>query len=309
MFRLRRRAKQVRSDGAVALLTFPKAGSQWVRDLLAHELAKKHSSFADSMISVDLAKSDRWPELRKNHVIGPIYSATPDTWLKEKSLGDKAVIVLRDPRDLIVSFCYSRAYSHVPTESTERLRKSMLTLPLQQLLMVCINLFVRRYDAFKSWAKHPHGSGDSLFLTTYEKLVSNTESELAAVYDFLGWPVPQADVERIVGDLAFETRSGRAPGDEEIYSHYRKGAPGDWRRHFDRPCGVLFECLFPHLLVESDYEDDPRWFEKLPASLDGNLHMPHADNSKAKVELQAEVVRLREQIARLERVHERRRTA
>jgi hypothetical protein len=50
------------------------------------------------------------------------------------------------------------------------------------------------------------------------------------------------------------------------------------------------------VLQKAGYEDDPLWFEKLPGRAQDGLDAPPPDRLlKQAVELQAEVVRLREQ--------------
>lgn len=309
MFASLRRVIRRRRVGAVALLTFPKAGSQWMRDLLTHQLAEKRSGFANAMTSVNLSRTDEWPDLPEKRVVGPIYCASPDSWFANKGPSDKAIVVLRDPRDMIVSLHYSRVYSHTPTRKTKLLRKSLLSLPPQQMMMVCIGMFATRNASFAGWSKSPLGPGDSFFLTSYERMLANTTTELTAIHEFLGWSIPADDVDRIVRDLSFEARSGRQRGDEEVFSHFRKGVTGDWRRHFDKTCGVLFESLFPSLLVEAGYEDDPWWFEKLPVSRDETFTAHNARNLKARVELQAELVLLRERLQWVEQMQDKRRAS
>ena len=68
-------------------------------------------------------------------------------------------------------------------------------------------------------------------------------------------------VASIVRRKSFERLSGgRKQGQENVWSHYRKGRPGDWRNHFTAEHVAYFEKEFGDLLVTLGYETDAHWF-------------------------------------------------
>ncbi|MBM3756137.1 MAG: sulfotransferase domain-containing protein [Acidobacteria bacterium] len=69
----------------------------------------------------------------------------------------------------------------------------------------------------------------------------------------------------VVSENDFASRTGRAPGEENTFSHRRKGQPGDWRNHFDLETGRAFEELFPRLLIDLGYEQSTGWWQALDA--------------------------------------------
>ena len=52
---------------------------------------------------------------------------------------------------------------------------------------------------------------------------------------------------------------GRHPGREDVTSHYRKGTPGDWKRHFTPAHVERFKELYNPWLVKLGYEEDDGW--------------------------------------------------
>ena len=58
----------------------------------------------------------------------------------------------------------------------------------------------------------------------------------------------------------FETLAGgRKEGEEDVKSHFRKGAPGDWSNHFTAEHKSLFKRLYPDLVVKLGYEASDDW--------------------------------------------------
>jgi len=74
--------------------------------------------------------------------------------------------------------------------------------------------------------------------------------------------------ERLLGvvyDNRFETFSeGRDKGKENVKSHYRKGAGGDWINHFEPVHVEVFKRRWNALVLKLGYESNPDW--SLPAS-------------------------------------------
>ncbi len=280
--------------GAVALLTYYKSGSQWVRDLLSHRLAAEANGFEGLGQSADVSDGC-WPELTPRRVIGPVYNANRSGWLNSRSAFDKAIVVVRDPRDAIVSRYYSMAFSHSRNHATEERRAHLLGTSHENQLLFAICEAAGSCITMQSWTSTDYGEEETLFFTSYERLTANTEAELSAIYAFLGWDVPAKDLSEIVAELSFETRSGRDRGQENQFSHYRKGVPGDWRSHFSRMTGQALECVAPNLVHTLGY-DDPMWHESLPVSQERGFSGEGAVELKQLVELQAEVVRLEEKI-------------
>jgi len=285
--------------GRTYLLTWHKAGSQWVRDLLTHHLAVHRSGTTPADVTFECVRPDGspladWPVAPPGTFVGPVYLASPDDWSAQRRPGDRAVVVLRDPRDIVVSLMYSLMASHRSSHPADRVRTALLALPASQRLMVACLAFAR-VRGFAAWATRGWGPHGDMFITSYERLVADTLGELSAAYRFLDWPIPAAEVRQIVEERSFETRSGRPRGVEDCCSHYRKGAPGDWRTHFDRLTGFMFDLRMNGELQRSGYEPDPRWYEQLPESPLHQLDLARWQDPRRAIELEAEMARLREE--------------
>ncbi len=280
--------------GCVYLLTWPKGGSQWVRDLLTHRLVARQVGVTADKVTFNAADVPYWPTPAGSGVVGPVYAAGPEDWLRNRRAGDRAIVVLRDPRDLVVSLLYSLMLSHRPNHRTAVYRSRLLTLTPEQQLFVVMPRF-HRPRAFGDWGELGWGIHGDVLVTSYERLVTDTVQELSAIYAFLGWGLPAGDVQKIVSELSFEQQTGRQRGEEDAFSHLRKGIPGDWRTHFTQLTGFAFEALTDGNLIRSGYEPDPHWYEQLPRTQTGIRDLAAAEALSQVVELQARIVRLEEQ--------------
>lgn len=79
----------------------------------------------------------------------------------------------------------------------------------------------------------------------------------------LRFPTPRVPAERLLGmvhDNRFETKTkGRAEGQEDVKSHYRKGLAGDWRNHFKQQHVDAFHARYDELLLKLKYEESADW--------------------------------------------------
>ena len=96
-------------------------------------------------------------------------------------------------------------------------------------------------------ARHPK----QLLQLCYEDALAEPHATTARLFSFLGASTEPAIVMAAVKASAFETLSGRAPGEEDRSSFYRKGVAGDWINTLDEKaidiidteCGQIFRQL------------------------------------------------------------------
>ena len=79
---------------------------------------------------------------------------------------------------------------------------------------------------------------------------------MARLLRFLGAAADEGSVGRCVGAASFERLSkGRARGDEDPSSFFRKGVAGDWRNTFTEQDRRVFEQAAGDLLARLGYEE------------------------------------------------------
>jgi hypothetical protein len=242
-------------------ITLAKCGSQWIRDILTAPEITRYSRVPYSGISKSIHNNNQI-ELPNNALSGPIYGMNQWEWLYWKEGGDKAIVVLRDPRDVIVSLYYSWIYSHALNPQVEEMRALLLNLPNEidrwKFMIAFLRADLRVYITWLS------KTIDSALVIKYEDLLLNPVDEITKLIEWLGWNVPNNIIKEVVDRLSFQSKSGRDNGKVDKYSHYRKGISGDWKNHFCIELGKYWEELYPNFLMEIGYEDNYQWWQFLP---------------------------------------------
>lgn len=200
--------------------------------------------------------------------VAPIYNVKYPDWKAYAAKGDRAIAVLRDPRDSIVSWAFSTAYSHVTEEHIQIIRPTMLALDLRGKLEVAMYTFWESSNAQRSWAKREKTKSE--YVLTYESIIADQKKAFQEVLNFFGWKAPAEVLDTVINRLSFKTRSGgRNPGEKQEFSHYRNGMAGDWKNYFDRDLARRFEAACPDLLKDLGYEQTSDWWESVAEEVSG----------------------------------------
>ncbi len=245
--------------------TYYKCGSQWVRDLLTDPLIAEHSKCNLTVSGVDFATSG-WPSLAEYGIASPVYTVGDAGWTtrKDPSPEDRCLVMIRDPRDMVVSLVFSMNFSHTPDGVNRLLRRPIRNASRVDRLQLGMHLISHWSDYLKSWF---YDKTEGAYITKYETLLADEVAEFGRIIAYLGWPVPPKVVAEVAGMHSFHARTGRKPGEENEFSHRRKGIAGDWRNHFDRELGRMFEESFPDLLRITGYEPNSDWWRELPETI------------------------------------------
>lgn len=212
--------------------------------------------------------SSGWPLLEAGGLASPVYTAGFADWQTRPAPApdDRCVVVTRDPRDIIVSLVVSLALSHTPNEVTSLLRLPIRNANNDDRIRIGIHLFTHWAAQFRSWFG-PEFDGDILRLD-YAELIADEQAAFRRIFAYLGWEIPEEVATSVIETHSFLTTSGgRRRGEENEFSHRRKGVSGDWRNHFSRQTGEMFEAVFPGLLAHCGYEAGIDWWKPLPEEL------------------------------------------
>jgi hypothetical protein len=115
----------------------------------------------------------------------------------------------------------------------------------------CLNEF-GLFAAQRSWMQSAQEQGVQLF--RYEDLANDNFAFLKHLLEYLEVTLSDEELIDLYNRHSFENKAkGRAQGEENINSHYRKGLAGDWKNYFDKTITAHFEQVTGDLVEVLGY--------------------------------------------------------
>ncbi len=140
----------------------------------------------------------------------------------------KAILLVRDPRDMLVSHYFSTRSSH--PNPGRRLTTSMQGMPLREKARVLtVDEYVvdltKFYDRLlRSYIEVVEENPENFRIYRYEDVVFQKREWIADMCDYFGWLVPEAKVKKIAD------KNDIRPRVEKESKHVRQVSPGDYKR-------------------------------------------------------------------------------
>ena len=235
-----------------------RTGSQWFKRIFRDPLVYKSTGLAVHeyrQIGLRHARIDA--ALPPNTIGTHLYIDYPTYAAIPKPERHKTFFILRDPRDIAVSWYFALRYSHGPAAPVLEARADLAGLPVQDGLRYSIDSLEQLglFAAQRSWASEAvEQAGLKIF--RYEDLAANNRSFLRELFNYLEINMPAAAFARVYDRHRFQKLTGgRDPGTEDPHDHYRKGVAGDWRNHFDAGLCTYFREATGDLLAVLGYPD------------------------------------------------------
>lgn len=239
-------------------ITHIKSGSQWVRAILT-ECAPQR--IVTPKVGITQFYEDPL-------VAGAVYPAlyVPYDHFRAVLDGNTAnqnphteFVVIRDLRDTLVSLYFSLKISHpLIAEQLVEERHQLNEKNLEEGLLLLLES--RMYDVAeiqRSWL--PACQREEALLVRYEDLLADEQAAFARIINYCRLDVSPENLRDIVTRNSFERQSGRAKGEEDVSSHYRKGIVGDWKNVFSEKVKDEFKRKFGDLLLLTGYESGLDW--------------------------------------------------
>jgi len=247
-------------------ITHWKAGSQWIFRIL-------NECCPERIIT---------PETDGEHFLNaPVFPGKiyPTVYLPKQTIDDLTLpadtrffVILRDPRDTLVSLYFSYKVSHVLEKNVTLPDRQHLQLISEEdgLLEILERDIMRDIlDIHTSWAH----SGATVL--SYEDLIERDEELLVPLLTRIcPLDVDESMLRAAIRRNRFEVVSGRALGVENVQSHLRFGQPGNWRKHFTPKVAEAFENRFGPQMRQLGYVQDSTWI--LEAGARGRTRQPDA---------------------------------
>lgn len=246
-----------------------KTGSQWVKALLAdkkiHKLTKLHiftyqTTMPGNFDPRNLTERTFDTPFPRNTIISPLYISYDNYIDIPKPENHRTFFVLRDPRDIVVSWYYSTKYSHALLGQIAEFRDKLNQLDFLEGMQFAIEFLdsFGVFEALRSWPKSV--SDPRVLVIRYEDLIGhNSEDTFSKIFDHCQIDMAQKKREKLISEYSFKSMSNRDPGQEDRKSHMRKGIAGDWKNNFPEDLKIFFKQKTGNLLEIIAYETDENW--------------------------------------------------
>ncbi len=194
------------ADADVLVVSFTKSGRTWLRVLLSNLFSRRFG-----LSDKELLDGDNLHRLAP--LVPKVYFA-PDTKFPYPELGpalvfassrQKVVFLVRDPRDVAVSFYFHVKHRAGPRElRRKKIPEAARGLDLDAFVLDPGCGAARNIAYLNRWAAERPGLRET-HLVHYEALVADTIGAFTAVLDFIGQPTDPSLVAEVVDFASFES--------------------------------------------------------------------------------------------------------
>jgi hypothetical protein len=269
----------VNNQATVFHITHPKAGSQWVANVLKQCAPRR---FVPQKVGVAQFKKN---PIKPGGIYSGVYVTRPHfeaimspgagfdrktyrrflqhpfpfalNWFNFQIQGKPylSFVVIRDLRDTLISLYFSLKTSHPLLTGRHAERRRILnTLDKDDGLVYLMVEVLKNQSVIQlSWL------GEDALFVKYEELLADEHAVFERIIDYGQIDIDRKRLHEIVRDNSFETISGRKRGTEDETAHQRKGVAGDWRNHFSGRVKEEFKKRFGKTLIKTGYERDLNW--------------------------------------------------
>jgi len=151
----------------------------------------------------------------------------------------KNILLVRDPRDMLVSLYFSMKYSHVVPDVEEGehpIRKQRAVLNNTDINQAVLNMAHAYRKYFKDYLEHLPTKTTRVY--RYEDVVFKKKEWIEDMLDFLGLTLPASKISAIADK--YDIRPDR----EDPQKHVRQVTPGNYKSHLSKATVEKLDDLF-----------------------------------------------------------------
>jgi len=244
---------------SVYVFSLPKAGSVLLDNIMRSLSDRVDIAYVSLMgaffelglVEQDIPSSASRVFVENGYCFGG-FRAYPKTFEIPNLSTKKSILLIRDPRDMLVSHYFSMRSSHAHPGKV--LTTSMKTLPrrdqarvmsVDEYALDLASYYVRQLDRYKDILEK-HGENFTVF--RYEDVIFNKRGWVADICNAFGWELPERAVNKIA-DM-----NDVVPRAENEARHIRQVTPGDGMRKLQPETIHKLNDLFDKQLVYFGYD-------------------------------------------------------
>ena len=242
-----------------------KTGSQWIKKVLADEIVLKKTGMSIYTYQQHLPTKGDPRKLTErmfatpfplNCIITPLYMDYNSYISIPKPAEYRTFCIIRDPRDIIVSWYFSVKNSHPLMGKIPQHREMLNQISLQDGMLYCLG-YLNDYGLFESLRSWIKGASEesplNLKIYRFEELMA-PELQLTILTDLFvhcGISLTNVEIALLIDKYSFKRLQEEA---KTGFSHYRKGEPGNWKEFFNEEVSNTFKQFSQNLVEELGYE-------------------------------------------------------
>ena len=246
-----------------------KTGSQWIKAIFADKEINKLSrlqvyTYQETMSGGfdprNLSERTFETPFPSNTIISPLYINYDNYRNIPKSESHRTFFIMRDPRDIVVSWYYSVKYSHVPMGQIAEFRDKLNQMDICEGMKFAIEYLdgFGIFEALGSWFQSETDS--NVLLVKYEDLIGhNSKDTFSKIFSHCHIDLTDKKLDKLIKKYSFKSMSKRDPGQEDKESHLRKGISGDWKNSFSEDLKSFFKQKTGNLIKTTGYEIVENW--------------------------------------------------
>lgn len=246
--------------------TTQKAGSLWMAQIFSDRLVFNYCGLTpysydrqfpnsfDPRFPTEKFITDPFPHRK---IATPLYIDYHGYKSIPKPSNSRTIFVIRDPRDIVVSYYFSTLKTHKLMGRMPRVRRALEALDEGDSWIYMLH-YVHYYGIFdsqRSWVDHGEEDPEVLLVRFEDLILDDGFFHWKKIFDHFDISIPEDSLRQLLVKHNFETLSGgRQPGSENQESHYRKGVHGDWMNYFSDTVTRQFNQLTGDLVSKLGYE-------------------------------------------------------
>jgi len=223
-----------------------KTASQWLKAVFSDPVFYKATGLDVVLNQKKISSYREIGDIQRlpSHCMAAHYYVDYNTYASiPKPEKHKAFFIMRDPRDIVISWYFSTLHSHTE-KHVATARHNLKTLDQKEGIKYAID-YLENYGLFwaqLTWAEATQNEKVRIFY--YEDIAKDNRVFITDLLEFLDVSIRDSEMLEMCERHQFTSYSkGREKGNEDIKSHYRKGVAGDWKNYFDSDIKDHFDSV------------------------------------------------------------------